>query len=335
MKRKGQLFEKVCSFAHLLASFQKAKKGATHTQELHQFFFELEPRLLRIHESLADGTYQPAPYRYFTLRDPKRRQIAVAPFVDRVVHHAVVGILEPLFDPSFIFDSYATRKGKGTHAALLRAQHFLRKYRWFFKTDIDQYFASIHHETLLRLIARKIKDRQLMELIEKIIHNGGTEGYGLPIGNLTSQFFANVYLNPFDHYVKEELRVKAYLRYMDDFVLFSHEKGGLKRNKEALENYLEEQLQLKLKRTHSFLNQRSNGLSFLGARVFTQQIRIHPTTLKRSKKKLTEKQLAYQNGNISQEKYVESLQSRWAYLSWFDSHSIRRDWTENTLAPDL
>ncbi|MEM9723095.1 MAG: reverse transcriptase/maturase family protein [Bacteroidota bacterium] len=335
MKRKGQVFEKVYSFEHLLTSFQKAKKGATQNQELHQFYFELEPRLLRLSESLMNGAYQPAPYRYFTLRDPKRREIAVAPFVDRVVHHAVVGILEPIFDPSFIYDSYATRKGKGTHAALERSQHFLKKYRWFFKTDIDQYFASIHHNTLLKLITRKIKDHRLMELIEKIIRNGGKEGYGLPIGNLTSQFFANVYLNPFDHFVKEELRIKGYLRYMDDFVLFSHEKEGLKSDIIAIENYLKEQVQLRLKSTNSFLNQRSNGLSFLGARVFTQQIRIHRTNLKRSKKKLIEKRLAYQNGNISQEKYVESLQSRWAYLNWFDSHSIRRDWAEDTFDPDL
>ena len=335
MKRKGQLFEQVCSFSHLYTSFQKARKGATKTRELYQFHFELEPRLFRLSEALLAGSYQPSPYRYFTILDPKRREIAVAPFVDRVVHHAVVGVLEPIFDPTFIFDSYATRKGKGTHAALLRSQQFLRKYRWFFKTDIDQYFASIHHDTLLELITRKIKDKRLLQLIEKIVRNGGREGYGLPIGNLTSQFFANVYLNPFDHFVKEDLRIKGYLRYMDDSVLFSHEKDELKTHKSSLESFLSERLHLQLKASNSFFNQRSNGLSFLGARVYSHQIHVHPSNLKRSKKKLKEKHRAFREGKLSEEAYLASLQSRWAHLSWFDSQPIRDSWIREIADPDL
>ncbi|MEM6767486.1 MAG: reverse transcriptase/maturase family protein [Bacteroidota bacterium] len=331
MKRKGEVFDTVCSFPHLLASFQKARKGATKTRELYAFHFDLEYRLLRLAEALQKGTYQPAPYRYFMIRDPKRRQIAVAPFVDRVVHHAVVGILEPIFDPTFIYDSYATRKEKGTHAALLRARHFLRRNRWFFKADIEQYFASIHHDTLLQLIERKIKDKRLLCLIEKIIRNGGENGCGLPIGNLTSQFFANVYLNPFDHFVKEELRIKGYLRYMDDFVLFSVDKEELKQHKNTIQDWLEEYLQLKLKPNSSYLNQRVNGLSFLGARIFTEYIRIHPINLKRSKRSLLAKKKAYQEGKLSQEKWVASLESRWAHLSWFDSLNVRRKWVEEVL----
>ena len=124
MKRYGNLFSTLCSFPHLLAAFHRARKGSGHNPEALRFLFELEPRLFRLQEELQAGTYSPSPYRYFRIRDPKARIISVAPFRDRVVHHALVGVLEPIFDPTFIYDSYATRKGKGSHAAILRAQFF-------------------------------------------------------------------------------------------------------------------------------------------------------------------------------------------------------------------
>lgn len=300
-------------------------RGSGHSPEAQRFHFELEPRLLALRRALQDDSYRPQPYRYFQIRDPKARVISVAPFVDRVVHHAIVGLLEPIYEPVFIHDSYATRKGKGQHQAILRAQHFLRKQRWFLKADVDQYFASIGHDKLMDLLTRKVKDRRFLALTERVIRNGGENGRGLPIGNLTSQFFANVYLNPFDHFVKEELRVKGYLRYMDDFVLFADDKARLKAQRKQVEDYLRDHLALQLKPSATILNQACHGLSYLGARIFRDTIRIHPANLHRSRKKLHQQQRGYQRGQLTEDKYLDCLQSRWAYLSWFDTEGLRQE----------
>ncbi len=224
MKRHGHLMEQLCQYGHLYRSFKKAFKGSGHTRESQAFYFALENRLINLSEKLAAGTYYPGPYRYFYIHEPKKRKISVASFEDRVVHHAVVGLLEPIYEACFIYDSYATRKGKGTQAAVRRAQYFLRHKPWFFKADIKQYFAHIDHQILMTLIQRKVKDGAFLNLVERLISNGGIHGKGLPIGNLTSQFFANVYLNHLDYYVKQTLKSTAYVRYMDDFVLFYQDK---------------------------------------------------------------------------------------------------------------
>lgn len=325
MKRHKGLFETLCTFEHLLAAFRRALRGSGHSREALRFYVEYEPRLLALQADLMSGQYQPQPYRYFHIRDPKERVISVAPFVDRVVHHAVVGLLEPIYERRFIYDSYATRKGKGSHAAILRAQQFLRRYNWFFKTDIEQYFASINHERLLTLLARKVKDAAFLDLTARIIHNGDHAGRGLPIGNLTSQFFANVYLDPFDHWVKTQLKVQGYVRYMDDFVLFAHDREQAKAWRGAVSEYLLNELNLRLKPANSFLNQRSNGLSFLGARIFPALIRIHPAHLRRSQRRLAHKTALRQAGKMEEEDYLHSLQCHWAWLRWFDTLALRRE----------
>lgn len=328
MKRTGHLMPQVTDFAHLYRSYKKALKGSGHTRESREFQFYLEPRLLELQRELTEGSYQPASYRYFRIFEPKERLIAVAPFRDRVVHHAIVGILEPIFEPTFIFDSYATRVGKGTHRAIKRAQAFFRQNRWVWKADIEKYFDSIHHDILLSLVARKIKDRELMNLIEKVIRNGGENGKGLPIGNLTSQFFANVYLNPFDHFVKEELKVKHYVRYMDDFVCFGHDKEKLKMTRGKLATFLREELHLDLKPSACYLTQQANGLSFLGARIFPELIRIKPENLRRIRKKIQRKEFAFEQGNLDEEAFLQAMNSYWSYLDHFDTKSLRQSWLE-------
>ena len=318
MKRHGHLFPQLSAFSHLLAAYRRALRGSGRSREALRFTYELEPRLLALQTALQTGSYQPQPYRYFEIRDPKHRLISVAPFADRIVHHAVVGLLEPIYEPSFIYDSYATRKGKGQHAAILRAQYFLRRERWFFKADIEQYFASIDHERLIALLARKVKDRAFLSLTERIIRNGGTNGKGLPIGNLTSQFFANVYLNPFDHWIKQDLRVKGYVRYMDDFVLFASDCDTAKRYRQAIANWLADHLDLRLKPQATFLNQRAYGLSFLGARIYPRLIRPHPVHLRRNLGHLRRQQRAWLAGELEEADFVTSLACRWAHLNWYD-----------------
>lgn len=317
MKRHGNLFETFASFSNLLKAFKKARKGAVGKRETQQFSFYMEHELFYLQEELLGGSYHPSPYRYFQIFDPKQRTISVAAFRDRVVHHALINVLEPIYERCFIHDSYATRKGKGTHVAIDRAQYFLRHSPWFFKTDIDKYFDSIQQDKLLGLLKRKIKDDRLLYIAEAIIQNGGASGVGLPIGNLTSQFFANVYLNAFDHFVKQEMGVRHYLRYMDDFVLFANNRQQLKLWRTETNNYLQHQLCLSLKPKASFINQAPNGLTFLGRRIFPNVIRLARPNGQRMLRRMSEKQSAFRQGDISEAAFLQSMNSYWAQLEPF------------------
>lgn len=324
MKRAGNLFPRITEFENLHRAFKKAFKGANRTEESLAYFFNLEKNLLALKEDLEGKTYQPGAYQYFKVFDPKERVIAVAPFRDRVVHHAIVNILEPLYEKSFIFDSYATRKEKGTHKAIERAQGFLRNNRWFLKADVEKYFDSIDHQVLLSLLKRKIKDPDLVWLLEGIIQNGGDNGRGLPIGNLTSQFLANVYLDPFDHFVKEELKVHFYLRYMDDFVVFDREKEKVKSWRSAMEGFLETRLKLRLNKKVVLINQSCHGLSFLGSRIFPNLVRIKRESLQRCLKKTRQKLWDYGEGRLSEEGLKQSLSSIIGHIGFFDSWELRK-----------
>jgi retron-type reverse transcriptase len=243
MKRYKHLFEQVCSFENLHAAAYAALRGKRGKKPAAAFFANLEEELVALRFELLDGTYRHGDYHYFQIHEPKERRVAAAPFRDRVVHHAIVRVVEPLFEARFIEDSFACRKGKGTHAGMRRAAQLARKYPYALKCDIRKYFANIDHEILSNQLARVIGDQCLLDLMNGILasHSEGSRmiwgddlfsvrriGRGLPIGNLTSQFWANVYLNALDHFVKHELRCKGYIRYMDDFLLFSHNKVRLK-----------------------------------------------------------------------------------------------------------
>lgn len=322
MKRISNLFDKVVSFDNLYASWRKARRGAGKSAQSLAFEFSLEKELLRLRDELSTGSWLPGGYRTFTIREPKPRLIAEAPFRDRVVHHAVVGQLEPFYERLFIFDSYATRKGKGTHKALKRAQAFLRKNCWYFQADIRQYFASIKLPILLSLLESRIDDEGLLDLLEKILLCDSAQP-GLPIGNLTSQFLANVYLDPFDHHVKESMRLGPYLRYMDDFVLFGKEKSALKQAIPELAKWLSSRLQLEIKPGSIRLNQACHGLSFLGMRVFPGLMRVRRENLKRSLKQLTAREEQYRKGLISEDKLAQCGQSVLSHIKSADSLQLR------------
>jgi RNA-directed DNA polymerase len=330
MKRTGCLFDQICSFANLYEAYRKAIRGSGKTEDACRFSFYLEKELLQLKRELECGDYRPAPYRYFKIFDPKERTISVAPFLDRVVHHALVRVIEPVFERAFIFDSYATRKGKGSHAAVERAQEFLKKYPWYLKLDVQKYFDGIDHEILMELISRKIKDRKVLELARQVIANsdrsrGLEKGKGLPIGNLTSQFFANVYLDPLDHFIKDKLGIKGYIRYMDDLVIFSESKDELKRIFQKVKTKLSEGLQLRLKDKATFLNSRLHGLPFLGFRVFPKMIRIRTENVRRFKKGFAARICAFRNGRISEGEFAARAQSMFAWLAFADSYQVRKE----------
>ena len=238
MKTYSGIYEKLCSHDNLLLAYKKARKRKSDRWYVKEFECNLESELLQLKHELETMTYKPRPLRQFVIRDLKTRLISSSHFRDRVVHHALCNIIEPIFDKTFICDSYANRKGKGTHAALKRFDKFKRKvsgngallqeakdnnmvYGYVLKADIRHYFDSVDHEVLISIIKRRIKDEKIIWLIEEIVHNHNCKvpDKGMPLGNLTSQFFANVYLNELDQFVKHELKARFYIRYVDDFVI--------------------------------------------------------------------------------------------------------------------
>lgn len=317
VKRVNHLLTQTIAYQNLNAAFRQAMRGCGKTAESCRFFYHLEPELLRLREELSSGGYSPSPYRFFQIFDPKERTIAEAPFRDRVVHHAIVNVLTPVYERVFIYDSYATRPGKGTHAAIRRAQQFLRAYRWYFKTDIDKYFDHVNHDIMLAILARKIKDRQFLALLEKIIRNTPAAGAGLPIGNLTSQFLANVYLDPLDHYLKDRRGIKGYIRYMDDMVIFAHEKTPLLDIETEIREFLAEKLLLRLKDKATLLNRGSHGLSFLGMRIFAGIIRVKPKNRRRCLQRMKLKENEWQSGLISETALADSITSTVGHLRYF------------------
>ena len=324
MKRINDLYDKVTSFENQISAAKKALKGTKSKTESLEFYFNLESNLINLQRELDDGTYEPGAYKYFKVFEPKEREIAVAPFRDRVVHHAIVNVLEPIYEKIFIADSYATRKNKGTHKAVLKSQEMIKKNVWYLK-DIKKYFPSIDQDVMISILERKIKDKPILSLLEKVIRNGGSEGKGLPIGNLTSQFLANVYLDRFDHYIKDELGFKYYIRYMDDFVIFDNDKEKLKVLRPKIEDFLKSELCLDLKENATYINKRMNGLSFLGMRVFPSTVRINRVNLKRTVKKLRIKAELYSSGKIKDENITQSAQSITGYLKYFNTYRLRRD----------
>ncbi len=245
MKRTGNLWTQVTSWKNLTEATRAAARGKRKRPDVARFLHELEPNLCRLQRELEEGTYRPGAYRTFWIHDPKSRQISAAAFRDRVVHHALTRVLEPIFEPRFTAYSFASRKGFGQHRALRLARDACRRYRYVLKCEIRKYFPSIDHSILKDLIARAIKCRKTLELAGRIIDGSNEQEEvieyfpgdslftpferrrGLPIGNQTSQFFANVYLNPLDHFAVRELRPALYLRYVDDFVLFGDDKREL------------------------------------------------------------------------------------------------------------
>lgn len=324
MKRHKNLFKNVYSFQNLLLAYKKAKRGTRQNYQTSDFNFNLETRIIELSNSIEQETYEPEPYKYFTITEPKERIISVARFADRVVHHAIVNVLEPVYEFFFINDSYATRKNKGTHKAVYKAQLYLKQNRWFLKNDIKKYFENINQDILLSIISKKIGDRKFLNLIEKVIQNGGENGKGLPIGNLTSQFFANVYLNELDYFVKHKLKFKHYVRYMDDFVIFDNEKQVLISAIPEIELFLKNSLHLKLKPKSTIINQQVAGLSFLGTRIFPNVVRVKNDNIKRIIRKLNEKKYQYYENHISLDKLLATCNSYTAFFDNYDTFEIKR-----------
>jgi RNA-directed DNA polymerase len=229
MKRVGNLIEEIASYDNLYVAFCKASKSKRNKVEVLKYESNLDINIQLLQEQILSGNIDIGNYHYFTIYDPKERVICAASFPERVLHHAVMNICHPYFEKHLIYHTYATRIGKGTYAALDKAKEFVKRYSWYAKLDVRKYFDSISHDLLFQFLSRMFKDKILLEIFQKIIRSYEVScGIGIPIGNLSSQYFANYYLSGADHYAKEQLHIGGYVRYMDDILLFEDENHVLK-----------------------------------------------------------------------------------------------------------
>jgi hypothetical protein len=267
MKRVGNLFETIAEYDNLRLATARALRGKRHRPDARRFVAELDLNLLAMRRELLAGTIPLGHSHQFVIHDPKRRIITAPCFPERVLHHAVMNVCEPVFERWLIDDSYACRRGRGRIAALCRAARFTQEFAFFLKLDVRKYFDSIPHDRLLARLERLFKDHQLLDLFGHIVRAfRGSIGTGLPIGSLTSQHFANFYLGWFDRAVKERWRIRGYVRYMDDMLLWSHSKLELQQSLANAIEFLRNELGLEVK-SHPYLNRSRHGVEFLGCRL--------------------------------------------------------------------
>lgn len=337
-KTYNNLYSEIINWENLITAWKKARKGKTKKDYVLEFEDNLRRNLLKLHGKLKNQTYYPKSLATFILRDPKTRKISKSTFRDRVVHHALIRVIEPIFDKTFIYDSCANRIGKGNLFAINRFNKFVRKISengkiknlinnnqirgHCLKADIKHYFEEVNHKVLIEIISRKIKDEKVIWLIKRILINGqNKEGVGMPLGNLTSQFFANVYLNELDYFIKHKLKVKYYIRYVDDFVLLHNSREELERWKEQINAFLKEKLKIELHPQKSKIISLSRGIDFAGFRNFWFYRLLRRRNLRRILFKIEQ----YQDGKIIKEKLLESFQGWNSYAKWADSLGLRRE----------
>ena len=343
MRSYPHLFHGVVTFENLVLAYRKARKRKRTKGAVVAFDLAYEDRLLELQRELDGGTYRPGGYHSFYIFEPKKRIISAAPFRDRVVHHAICNVIEPIFERGFIHDSYSCRVGKGTHAALDRFTRYARRYPFVLKGDVVKYFPSIDHAIMLDRLRRRLADKRLMDLIGRIVASGSevfrdeyTPVYfpgdglldalrpkGLPIGNLTSQFFANVYLDALDHFVKDDLGEKAYLRYCDDFVVFGRSRERLLELRERLRRHLQG-VRLCLHERKSVVYRVKDGVPFLGFLVYPDHRRMLRKSVVKARRRLRELAEAYADGDVGLADVRQRVMAWLGHANHGDTWGLRR-----------
>jgi RNA-directed DNA polymerase len=339
------LYPLIYDLDNLWLAWRRARRGGKRKwPTVAAFEVDLEQNLWALHEELRDKTYQPGPYRHFMIREPKSRRISAAPFRDRVVHHALMQVTWPIFEARMIYDSYACRIGKGTHKAIDRCQHFCRAHPYVLQCDVVQFFPSVDHEILRAQLARYIACPDTLWLINRILAGGAdvlrdhydmvyfpgddllaaARPRGLPIGNLTSQNWANVYLDDLDQFVKHTLRCRAYLRYCDDFLLFADDKATLWRWRAEIVARLAA-LRLTLHEARAQVFPVKGGIPWLGFRVFPTHRRLKRRNVKAFGRRLRALQRAYRDRKITLEEIQPSVRAWIAHAQHGNTYRLRRD----------
>lgn len=349
MKTIKGLFAKIIDFENLYEAWDAARKGKRYRAEVMKFSSNLESNLIDIQNHLIYGTYRVGRYRPFFVYEPKKRLVMALPFRDRVVQWAIYRQLFPLIEKQFIEDSYACRKGKGTHKAADRLQYWLRQTDrkpdryYYLKLDISKYFYRVDHAVLIDLLRREIRDEPLISLLATIINSEDTrfglptgcdpdaiafdewlDDVGMPIGNLTSQMFANMYMNEVDQFAKHELRIHYYIRYMDDIIILHPDKKYLGEVKNEIEQFLNENLHLQLNKK-TVIRPCSMGIDFVGFRIWATHRLLKKKTVKRIKRRIAFLAAATREGKIPQETYDRSIASYKGMMEHFNSYGLRQE----------
>jgi RNA-directed DNA polymerase len=337
------LYGRVCDWSNLMAAAARAARGKRGRRPAATFEYRLADELVRLQRELRTFTYAPGPYTNFHIRELKLRLISAAPFRDRVVHHALCRTIEPLFERRFIAHSYANRVGKGTHRAINRCQELARRYRYVLPLDVRQHFPSVDHAILSAIIAKVVPDEDVLWLCRRILASG--EGVleseydmvyfpgddlwavdrprGLPIGNLTSQFWSNCYLDPFDHFVTRELRCPGYVRYVDDMLLFADDKAVLWDFKRAVLDRLAE-LRLTVHEDRAQVQPTSHGIPWLGFVVYPTHRQLKRRNVVCFRRHLNALVAAYQDGRITFAELDASIRGWIEHARHGDTSGLRR-----------
>jgi len=337
MKIYTDVFEKITSLENLFDAWTSFRHNKGKRRDVQAFEIKLEENIFKLHRELRSGVYKHGSYKPFYIYDPKRRLIYKAIVKDRVVHHSIYSVLNPIFEPTFIANSFSCRIGKGTHKGVRTLEIMLRKVSrnntrgcFALKCDIKKFFDSVNHEILLNILAKRIKDPKTISLLAEVVSSFSNNtawgrkysGSGLPIGNLTSQLFANIYLSELDHFVKNELKVKNYVRYTDDFVIGSGNRDYLEYLIEPISEFLEENLRLLLHPQKLLIRKYKQGIDFLGYVIFPKYTIIRTKTKRRIFRKTRKHVDEYRNGILSEDALRQSMASYFGVLSHANSFKL-------------
>jgi retron-type reverse transcriptase len=333
MRIYTNLFNKLITPENLFFAWEEFRRDKKKKEDVLVFEKNLEREIFSLHRELQSHTYKHSGYTGFYISDPKRRHIHKARVRDRVLHHAIMGILYPLYEKTFIHNSFSCRIGKGTHKGVNALRSMLYKASknntrnvHILKCDIEKFFDSINHEILLSVLSSRIKDQELMNLLTEVVESFTSDRStlfdrcGVPIGNLTSQLFANVYMDTFDQFMKHELKVKYYARYTDDFVIVSENKEYLLHLLPQIRLFLKEKLKIQIHPKKVTINKFGRGIDYLGYVLFPHFTLIRKRTRKRALRKINEKILLYKRDEISEDKVHATLMSYLGVLSHADAH---------------
>ncbi len=316
----------------MLLAWKEFEKGKRNRKDVQEFSLNIMDNIFSLHSDLINHTYKHSGYQAFKINDTKPRDIYKAEVKDRLLHHAIYQILYPFFDKTFINDSYSCRLNKGTHKAVNRLDYYLRKASqnnihtcYVLKCDIKKFFASIDHNVLLNILAEYIPDKDILWLLREIIISFNTRpNTGLPLGNLTSQLFVNIYMNKLDQFMKHKLKTKYYIRYADDFVIIDSNQEYLNSLMDPIGSFLNINLNLKLHPQKTEIRKFDQGIDFLGYVVLPHYLVLRTKTKNRMFKKIKNNKAKLDQGLISEEFFSQSLQSYYGILKYCEGYGLRQ-----------
>lgn len=328
-KKIKNVFYQSLTFEKLMQAHKRARKHKAFKKEVIWFEINLENNITNLLNNIKHKTYKLGDYRSFIIYEPKQRIIQALPYVDRITHQWYVEeFIKPYFVPKFIYSTYACLDNKGTHMAVKQVQQYMRTcekewgYYWILKCDIAKYFYNINTNILFNIMQKYIADKDLLDFTKIILFSGRVSDVGIPIGNYTSQFFANIYLNELDQYLKRVLKIKYYTRYMDDFVLLLQSKEDCIVVKELIENFIGENLKISLNAKSRFYPC-NMGVNFCGYRIFSTHRLLRTSSKKNIKKKVKIWNALYKNGNLDSYRAIQSLNSWIGHSSHCNSYKLQ------------